>query len=95
LVEHNSALNELLHPSLPFRACEVVWAVRQEMARTVEDVLSRRTRALWLDARASMEMAPRVASLMARELGRGAPWEEEQVVLFRKLSEGYLPAVTG
>ena len=95
LVEHNSALNELLHPSLPFRACEVVWAVRQEMARTVEDVLSRRTRALWLDARASMEMAPRVASLMARELGRGAPWEEEQVVLFRKLAEGYLPAVTG
>src|SRR5262249_22047531 len=49
-----------LHPRLPYLAAEVIWAVRNEMAWTVEDVLSRRTRALLLDAKASMEAAPRV-----------------------------------
>jgi glycerol-3-phosphate dehydrogenase len=68
--------DEPLHLNLPYRACEVVWAVRREMARTVEDVLARRTRALLLDARASAEVAPAVAALMAavsayRELARG------------------------
>jgi glycerol-3-phosphate dehydrogenase len=61
------------------------------MARTVEDVLSRRTRSLLLDARAASEAAPRVASLMARELGRDAAWEEEQVRSFRDLARAYLP----
>ncbi|HEY2951885.1 MAG TPA: glycerol-3-phosphate dehydrogenase/oxidase [Verrucomicrobiae bacterium] len=95
MVEDNSALNELLHPSLPYRACEVVWAVRQEMARTLEDTLCRRTRALWLDARASMEMAPKVAALMARELGRSAQWEQQEIIAYRKLAQGYLPLETG
>ena len=57
-----------LHPRLPFKAREVVWAARNEMARTVEDVLARRTRALFLDARAAMEAAPAVARLLAKEL---------------------------
>ena len=60
-----------LHPRLPYRAGEVVWAVRHEMARTVEDVLARRTRALLLDARASAEIAPAVAALMADGAGTG------------------------
>ena len=46
-----------LHPALPYIAAEVVWAARDEMARTVEDVLARRTRALFLNARAAMAMA--------------------------------------
>ena len=54
------------------------------MARTVEDVLARRTRALFLNARAAMRAAPRVAQLMAAELGRGADWEREEL---RRLSE--------
>ncbi len=83
---------ELLHPRLPYRAVEVIWAVRQEMARTVEDVLSRRTRALLLDARASAEAAPRVARLMAAELGRDAEWERGQVAAYRALAEGYVLA---
>lgn len=72
-------------------AC-VVWAVREEMARTVEDVLSRRTRTLILDARASMEAAPRVAELMARELDRPSSWVAEQVRRYRRLAAGYLVA---
>ena len=68
----------------------MVWAVRREMARTVEDVLARRTRALLLDARASIEIAPIAAALMARELGRDAAWEQDQVAAYRDLAEGYV-----
>jgi glycerol-3-phosphate dehydrogenase len=80
-----------LHPAFPIRAGEAVWAVRQEMARTVEDFLSRRTRALILDARAAMEAAPTVAELMAEELGRDRGWVDAQVSAFRALAGGYLP----
>jgi len=69
---------------------EVVWAVREEMARTVEDVLSRRTRALLLGARASIECAPRVAHLIARELGRDEGWERQAVADYGKVARNYL-----
>jgi len=84
-------LEEKLHPALPYLEAEVVWAVREEMARTVEDVLSRRTRALLLNARAAMVVAPRVAELMARELGRDAAWERAEVEAFLGLAQQYLP----
>jgi glycerol-3-phosphate dehydrogenase len=80
-----------LHPALPIRAVQVVWAARQEMARTVDDVLARRTRALLLDARAAIAMAPEVARLMAAELGRDAAWVRAQVASFTALAKGYLP----
>jgi glycerol-3-phosphate dehydrogenase len=79
-----------LHSALPYLLGEVAWAVRHEAARTVEDVLARRTRALFLDARASIDAAPAVAKLMVRELGRDQVWEAEQVRRFRSLAEGYL-----
>jgi glycerol-3-phosphate dehydrogenase len=82
-----------LHPSLPYRAGEVIWAARHEAARSVEDVLARRTRALFLDARACIEAAPLAASLLAAELGRGTTWQELQVAEFRTLAEGYLPVL--
>ncbi len=85
-------LAEPLHPNLPYLASEVVWAVRHEWARSVEDVLARRTRALLLDARASMAIAPRVAELMAGELGRDAAWQEAQVAGYCEVARGYLPA---
>jgi glycerol-3-phosphate dehydrogenase len=83
--------NEPLHPRLPYRVCQVLWAVRHEYARTVEDVLARRTRALLLDASASMETAPRVARLVAAELGYDAAWQQWQVRDFLSLARGYLP----
>jgi glycerol-3-phosphate dehydrogenase len=82
--------NELLHPRLPYRAGEVIWAARHELARTVEDVLSRRTRALLLDARASLQAAPRVAALLADELGFDEAWQQEQLREFRAVAEGYI-----
>ncbi|MDX1546184.1 MAG: glycerol-3-phosphate dehydrogenase/oxidase [Rhodothermales bacterium] len=79
-----------LHDRLPYRRGEVIWAARSEMARTVEDVLARRTRALLLDARAAAEAAPDVAALLAGVLGRGAAWQESQTRAFRRLADGYL-----
>jgi glycerol-3-phosphate dehydrogenase len=81
---------EKLHPHFKTIVGEVIWAVRNEMARTVEDFLSRRTRALLLDARASMEMAPQVARLMARELAKDEAWIENQIDGYRKLAREYL-----
>ncbi len=82
--------DQLLHPRLPCHAGQVHWAVRQEMARTVEDVLSRRLRALVLDAQAAMEMAPQVARIMAAEMGRDEAWEKRQISDFRELAQHYL-----
>jgi glycerol-3-phosphate dehydrogenase len=83
-------LAQHLHPALPYIAAEVVWGVREEMARTVDDVLSRRTRALFLNARAAIEMAPAVASLMAAELGQDQAWIDDQLRQFRELAQKYL-----
>jgi glycerol-3-phosphate dehydrogenase len=80
---------ERLHPELPYTAAEVIWAVREEMACTVEDVLSRRTRALLLGAQASTECAPRVARLMAAELGRDQAWERQTVEQYCKVARNY------
>ncbi len=79
-----------LHDNLPYRRSEVIWAARREMARTVEDVLSRRTRALILDARAAMEVAPAVAGILAKELGRDKAWEDEQVRRFLELGQNHI-----
>jgi glycerol-3-phosphate dehydrogenase len=87
--------NERLHSRLPYLKAEVVWAARHEMARTVEDVLARRTRALLLDAKASIESAPIVADLLAAELGRGHEWAQRQVVEFTELANGYVPEWIG
>ena len=89
LVREEPALGERLHPALPYLAAEVVWAVRAEMARTVEDLLARRLRALFLDARAADEMAPAVARLAARELRWDPARERREVEEFRELARGY------
>jgi len=81
---------DLLHPNLPYQVAEVKWHARQEMARTVEDVLSRRTRALLLDAKASIEAAPKVAALLAGELNLDNSWEQEQISEYTKLAKGYV-----
>jgi glycerol-3-phosphate dehydrogenase len=79
-----------LHPALPYIAAEVVWAARTEMARSVEDVLARRTRALFLNARAAVAMAEPVARLLAAELGRDSAWASSQVAEFTVLARQYM-----
>jgi len=90
LAKENPSWRELLDPRLPYIGAEVVWAVRNEMARTIEDVLARRTRALFLDARAARDMAPAVARLMAAELKKDASWEKEQLLSFNSVAKNYL-----
>jgi len=90
LMQENSKLAERLHADLPYVAAQVIWAARHEMARTVEDVLARRTRALLLDAKASIAIAPRVAELMAKELDRDERWQEQQVADYLELAGNYL-----
>jgi len=86
----NPQYAEKLHPAFDFTVAEVVRAVREEMAVTVEDVLARRVRVLFLDARASKEMAPKVAHIMAQELGKDEAWEKRQVEEYTDLANGYI-----
>ncbi|MCX6952217.1 MAG: glycerol-3-phosphate dehydrogenase/oxidase [Verrucomicrobia bacterium] len=91
------ALAAAVHPALAIRQGEVLWHVRNEMARTVEDVLARRTRSLVLDAKAAIEAAPLVARLLAKELRRDDAWVAAQVRDFTALARGWLlkaPAAT-
>ncbi|MGB0258127.1 MAG: glycerol-3-phosphate dehydrogenase/oxidase [Coraliomargarita sp.] len=90
LIKGSPELADLVHPKLPYQKAEVVWHAREEMARTVEDVLARRTRALLLNAQASIEAAPTVAALLAEELDRSDTWQAEQVAEYTKLAEGYV-----
>ena len=90
LIQGDAALAQRIHPALRYTDAEVVWAARHEMARTVEDVLARRSRALLLDARASIDAAPRVAALLQRELGRDDDWARAQVQAYTQLAHGYL-----
>jgi len=90
IAESSTALAERLDGELPYTGAEVIWAVREEMARTVEDVLARRTRALFLNAQAALRMAPQVARLMAGELQQSADWEAGQLENFRQTARNYV-----
>ncbi|MFQ5651574.1 MAG: glycerol-3-phosphate dehydrogenase/oxidase [bacterium] len=90
LMKSEPGLGTRMHERLPYTPAEILWAVRSEMACTVEDVLARRTRALLLDARTSIEMAPETAALMAAELNKSKTWQEQQVAQYAALAKGYL-----
>jgi glycerol-3-phosphate dehydrogenase len=83
-------LNERLHPRLPYRRREVVWAARYEQARTTEDVLARRTRALFLNAAAAIEMAPEVSQILAKELRRDEAFRSHDLDKFREVARRYI-----
>jgi glycerol-3-phosphate dehydrogenase len=89
LMRSDEKLREKLVPELPYTEAEVVWAVRSEMARSVEDVLARRTRALFLNSKAAMKAAPRTAKLMAKELGHDEQWQANQVTDFNEVAKHF------
>jgi glycerol-3-phosphate dehydrogenase len=86
----NGTANEWISDSLKIHKMQVQWAVEHEMARTVEDVLSRRTRALLLNARESIRIAPQVAQIMASGLKKDEQWVKEQIVEYTKLANQYI-----
>ncbi|YCM42737.1 glycerol-3-phosphate dehydrogenase/oxidase [Verrucomicrobiaceae bacterium 227] len=81
---------ERIHPLLTLTAAEVRWHARQEMARTVEDVLARRSRSLLLNAKASIEAAPAVAGILAEELQKDESWISAQIAAYETLAKGYV-----
>jgi len=90
LIDERPELGDKLHERLPYLKAEVVWGVRNELAVSIEDVLARRTRAILLDAPASIEMAPEVARLMAEEAGHDQKWQEEQLKDYMAIAESYV-----
>lgn len=88
--KENPAWAEKLEADSDFTAGEVIWAVRKEMARTVDDVLARRVRVLYLDARKSIALAPKVAEIMAQELGKDREWVLSQVKEYTEMARGYV-----
>lgn len=90
IMRSHPANAQQIDPEWPHTVAEVIWAVQEEMAITVEDVLARRFRVLFLDARAAMRMAPRVAEIMREKMGKTKAWEQEQMAAFTQLAENYL-----
>lgn len=89
LQNSNPEYAQKIHQNMDYTVAEIVWAVQKEMACTIDDVLARRVRALYMDAKVSVEMAPAVASIMAKELKKDKAWEEEQVREYSSLAKNY------
>ncbi|MCP5061442.1 MAG: glycerol-3-phosphate dehydrogenase/oxidase [Ignavibacteriae bacterium] len=90
LLREDKSYSELLHPNFTTVVGEIVWAVRNEMTRTIDDFISRRTRMLILDAKASLEVAPKVAKIMAKQLGKNKKWVKTQIEEFNEIAKNYL-----
>jgi len=89
LQEEEPELNEKLHPDYEFTLAEIVWAVRYEMARTIDDILARRVRLLFLDARAAIEVSEKTARVIAKELGHDENWIAKEIADFKAISKGF------
>ena len=90
MMEEDILLSKKIHPSYPYTMAEVKWVIQNEMAITIEDVLARRIRLLFLDAKAAMEAAPLVATMLGPLTGNDAEWQQDQVEEFNKLAKNYL-----
>lgn len=90
LQENEPELKEKLHPDYDYTMAEVAWSIRNEMARSIDDVLARRVRLLFLDARAAIACSEKVADLLAKELGYDEIWKQNQIAVFKTLANGFL-----
>ncbi|MFC0606007.1 glycerol-3-phosphate dehydrogenase/oxidase [Winogradskyella pulchriflava] len=90
IISERPSLAERLHPRLEHTKAEIVFAVQHEMARTIEDVLARRVRVLFLDAKAAIEIAPMVGELIREELNQTEEWRQQQISQFIKTAEQYI-----
>ena len=86
----DEAGNESLSDQLHLTKNQIFWAVREEMAMTVEDVLARRSRALFLNAETTLALAPKVAKIIAEEAGHNQDWFDQQIKEFNALAQNYL-----
>ena len=91
LQKENGWMQEQIIAEMSYTKAEIVWCIRYEMARTIEDLLARRLRILFLDARAAMKAAPVVGEILRKELLQTEEWKQSQITNFLKLAKGYLP----
>lgn len=89
IIADNPETAEKLHQNYDFTVAQVIWAVKNEMAQTLEDVLARRMRLLFLDARVAKEVAPKVAQIIAKELNQNIEWQNQQIAQFQALCDQY------
>jgi len=89
-IEKDESLAAVIHPQYPYTKAEVKWVIENEMCSHVEDVLARRIRLLFLDAKAAIACAPAIAKQLAAFLGKDADWEKEEIFLFNKLAQNYI-----
>lgn len=90
LIASSSQMAEKVHPRLEFTMAEIHWAIHHEMARTIEDVLARRVRILFLDARAAIEVAPKVADMLMKALHKNEKWKQQQLQEFTSMAQHYV-----
>ena len=91
IIKGNPSIREQIHQNFPYMKAEIVWAIREEMCLTIEDFLARRSRMLFLDAKASIEAAPVVAKMMASLLGHDDSWIKKQTDDYILVANNYLP----
>ncbi|WP_280743937.1 MULTISPECIES: glycerol-3-phosphate dehydrogenase/oxidase [unclassified Parabacteroides] len=90
LINSSPEMSERLHTHYPFTVGEVSWIIRNEMVCTLEDVLARRLRILFMDARAALEIAPQVAEILMAEQGKDPAWKDAQLTAFKQLVSNYI-----
>lgn len=90
LIHDHPELGIPIDPRFPYTRAEIIWICKNEMPVTIEDILSRRTRALFQNARASAEIAVEIAALMASEFGHDAKWQQEQIELYNQFVKNYI-----
>ena len=90
MIQNNPQLGEKIHENYPYLQADIVYGIKYEMALFVEDILARRTRLLFLDAKAAMLAAPLVANILATELQKNEQWIVDQIEQFNTLAKQYI-----
>ena len=90
IIKNDISLKELVDPNYTFTKADIVYAIKYEMAICIEDILARRTRLLFLDAKLAIAVAPMVASIIAPYLQKDKNWERAEIASFTQLADQYI-----
>jgi glycerol-3-phosphate dehydrogenase len=90
LIKKDNLLAEKIHVDYPYTKAEIVWFIQNEMAQTIEDILARRIRLLFIDAKAAIEIAPIIADIFIETNNKTVTWKQEQIETFNIVANNYL-----
>jgi glycerol-3-phosphate dehydrogenase len=83
-------MNQLIHENFNFIKAEIIYAIRHQMAMSLEDVLARRIRLLYFNAKVAIQVAPEVARIMSKEMNKNADWTIKEINNFTTLASQYI-----